>query len=715
MRSKYKFTEAKDLYVERYAPVPKTMTIWEHAVPLPVLPPPEQIMNSDLPKSKQKFYRTVIPDDLRKWDKEQRDAFIAAEYHKRRNGVWMMIYGKPVYLTGTMYFFMNYWLCEYGGLPEFRWEAVEFFTMWRWIERDPLCYGMLDYKARRMGDTEKALCIEYDYASQVRFSRCGMQNITEKDASDNLARITEAHNNMPFFSKPVSRGSDKSQEKLVFDYPEMRITRKSLLKEKELQEYQSMKDTGIRSLGSVIDFQPTVLKKYDGKRLGRYHLDEAGKMTTMDPVRQLDVIRPCLHLFGGMKIVGKAIITTTVEEIGKGKSLEWANQMWMEADPSVKNDNGRTINGLRRVFRPVTLSAPVNEYGFHEEEQMRKFIDAEVRTMTKKGLLNKLADFKRKNPLDINDVLQPSSEDCLLLPELLDRRLNQINNNLWIDDSSKKPDGSEVVPEWVKGDLVWKEGNPASRQVLWVPSTTGRWTITQHPKIANHMTFDGGFPTPGQRFYYSIGVDPFDHVTSNVRRSDGGIAVYRRYDAVEDGHLELNEAGEVLYPENMKSEQFVCAYQYRHDEPSKFYEDVLKTAIYYGGEILYESNKTAIREYFVNHNFAKYLMMRPRATKSSMNTINKAEVGTPATSSTIEMYTEKLIDHIARRWMCEKIPDLLKDWRMFTGDNRGERDLTVASGFALLGAGKRYSGQPSGDKAKSDLSYKPFRTFRRNI
>ena len=141
-------------YIKSYAPNPKTIRIGEYDVPLPVQPPLEEMINFGVRRRQQIFERTKVPKGLKRQDERDQRKFIQGEWHKRRNGVWYLINGKPVYLTGPAYTFFNYWPVESGGMPDFRMEAVEFFLLWEMVERDKNCFGLLDIKARRLCDTE---------------------------------------------------------------------------------------------------------------------------------------------------------------------------------------------------------------------------------------------------------------------------------------------------------------------------------------------------------------------------------------------------------------------------------------------------------------------------------------------------------------------------------------------------------------------------------
>ena len=68
-------------------------------------------------------------------------------------------------------------------------------------------------------------------------------------------------------------------------------------------------------LGSSIEVRATVKNAFDGRKLRRYTLDEAGKCEEMDVYEAWRIHKQCLRI--GQKMVGKAKITTTVEQMTK--------------------------------------------------------------------------------------------------------------------------------------------------------------------------------------------------------------------------------------------------------------------------------------------------------------------------------------------------------------------------------------------------------------
>jgi len=260
------------LYTKTYAQrLTRNIPGFEVPVPLPDMPPRKEMVNFELNVTKQKFVRTEVPHDIKNWEKKREDQFVADEWHKRLNGVWYLIKGEPVYVTGPAYVFFNYWQTEGGTLPHFRMEAVDYFQVWDFILDSPKCYGLLDIKCRRVGDTEKALFCGWELVTRYKNSNFGMQKTTDDEAWKNFQRVVKSNRFMVYFFKPVPFDSDSPSKRLDFKYPKTKNNKK------QRSAKEDIKYDPKTELGSSIDYRPTELKAYDGERLRYYYLDEPGK------------------------------------------------------------------------------------------------------------------------------------------------------------------------------------------------------------------------------------------------------------------------------------------------------------------------------------------------------------------------------------------------------------------------------------------------------
>ena len=571
------------------------------------------------------------------------------------------------------------------------------FLLWNHIERDEKSFGMIDIKPRRIGDTEKSKYLLWWRAIKWRDSNSGIQDRTEEHAHKLYMTITESNIRMPKFLRAVNRGSTQPQGGLYFTYPEEAVSKKKLQQEEEMVgDYE-----GIPPLNSKIEAMASKPDKFDGARLTTYLFDESGKSIQMDVNELWDIIKKCLSVYNGMVIIGKAILPTTVEEFEDGETVRRLKIMWDGSDPSKLNENGQTKTGLTRVFRDALINGQVDEWGFPDKEATLKFIKNEIKQLEDDKNFEAIDRLKRKAPLKVEDALKVPSIDCVLIPHRLDQQLAflELDNPLYSD-------GTPWKNEVVRGHLVWndrftghvKNGMPS---VSFIPDPTGHWHISQQPTIPNNCYSKGGRWFPGNISDYSIGLDPTEmrmneqdvKKADKMRHSKCGIAIYRKHnplvDSPENGII-TDENGEITNVDMMQTDKFVATWCHRPSNPYDAFIEVLKAAIYFGATVFGESDKTYIINKFHDTGFRNYLQFKSSALSNNPNKKRKsaqtAESGAKSTTNIIDLYTNALKVHIHRRISNNHHKELIEDWRKFKVTNRTFCDLSVASGFALLGA-----------------------------
>jgi hypothetical protein len=682
------FKKKSELYTADWSN-PSFIKLGEFDVPIPTMPPREEMENYGLPRRQQRFRRTVVPRAIRMWDKRMEREFVESEWHKRRNGVWYLINGKPIYLTGAAYVFFNYWYTEKDERPTFRMEAVEWFLFMDMCWWDEHCFGASFWKGRRIGETEKALFYGWERITRYRSSHFGMQHTTDNDAYGNFSRVVNGANKMIYFFSPERKGSSDPKELLEYKYPPEIFTKKKMEGRDDNQFQMRAEDLIRPGLNSRVSYEATKFKRYDGKALVYYYLDEPWKILKEMPViRQVGVIKQAMAVENGTRIVGLMCLTSTVEEINPGQgegTIEVSMKFWSMCDPDARNANGRTTSGLYRMFRSAELSGPIDRFGFHKKKETREAIMNARNDLLKKGFLEEYADLCRRQPLTIEDCFMLPASDCRLMPGLLDRRIREIN-------SSELINGDPYYSPSAMYDLVWK-GGIFGGEVEAILNPNGRWEISQHPSRPNFTRIEDGKIIPGNRAAYEGGADTVDHTKPSGKASKQSLVIHRKYDEVVDGHLEKDPAtGEILDEEvyKMETDQFVCCYVHRSVDPYEGYEDMLKTLIYYGCRVHPETNKPGFLNWLVrlkDGKYTRFIRMRPLSTLQGVRGSSRAAAnkpGTPATTSTINLYTDGLIHYVKRRVNCTHLLTVLKDFRQFNVKNRTKRDITVAAGYALL-------------------------------
>tara|TARA_R100000353_G_scaffold172930_1_gene138721 strand:- start:1620 stop:3050 length:1431 start_codon:yes stop_codon:yes gene_type:complete len=450
------------------------------------------------------------------------------------------------------------------------------------------------------------------------------------------------------------------------------------------------------ALNTVINWKNTTNNAYDGEKLHMLYLDEAGKWEKPTDIREAwRIERTCLIV--GRKVVGKAIVGSTVNPMNKGGN-EYKG-LWYDSDPNERNSNGRTRSGLYRIFIPAydALEGFFDQYGnpvVEDPEQEVEGIDGDFITIGSKTYLkNERRSFK-DNPSELNEVTRqfPFTEDEAFRDSIEGSLFNigkiyqQIEHN------------EELFPDPViKGNFTWKEKD---KEVVFSPTPNGRFRVCWMPDITqrNIVKIDRGKRVAPFGEYGCGGVDSYDlDATVDGRGSKGALHMYNKFS--------LNR------PPNM----FVVEYASRPDLASIFYEDVLMCAFYYGYPLLVENNKYGIVRYFESRGYDGYLMDRPKHLLSSSSHVNVKTKGIPSNSQDViqshAQSIEKYIhEHVGVDSETGEIGKMyfnrtLEDWIGFKIDKRTKFDLTISSGLALLAT------QKPKEKERSNFKEKVF--FRR--
>jgi hypothetical protein len=650
---------------------------------LPVLlpdPPPEHLMrNYHLKKDLQFFQYDTFPADFDYWDPVRKNLYVDQMFHIREHGEWWLIGGRQVYITGRFWKFLNYWTPEKGGRCYFREEAMEFFQVWDYsIEVDGKCLGLLDIKPRRVGDTEKCCFIAYDNATRYSNYHSGLMANDNEKAQESFNRIAVAHNLMCKPFKPIHDGKEIPKESLLLSYPSGIMTKANAA---DTVKYLHP------PLGSLIDFVASTPGQYDGVRLGFFLYDETGKISKYHPMQQIQIVGPTMTIYNDTLVIGKMVLPTTVEDFKNGKTVDQVTSIWNNSNPTEKMVNGRTPTGLYRIFRNAELSADMDKFGFHKrKEEIQRLQDLFHDYMEKKKY-DELTALKRKFPITITDALSMPASDCILLPHLLDAQIGLLRLGL-------NSAGYPLENPGVRGDLLWVNG--IGSEVKWVSNPKGRWFITQHPISPNNNSRKTGRLEPGNRLHYSFGGDPIDDGTGDTsspesKLSRGALVVRRKFNPLidnEDSGIEFMPDGDrgtmkIMNPHRLVTGKPVCSYCHKPDTPQEFFEDALKTAMYYGSAIFLETNRSYVRNMFIQEGFAGFLAMKPKEAVNNPRARNTTkEYGSKSTEFIIDLYIDYLKNDIYEFVGANEHLDLLVDMRSFTGNNRKERDLTVAYGFS---------------------------------
>ncbi len=252
----------------------------------------EQIeLPKELSKIKSVFDWNKYPDTF----KENWYDYIDQEFKNREEGFSFYNNGKPTYITGTHYMYLQWSKIDIGA-PDFRESNRLFFIFWEACKADNRCYGMAYLKNRRSGFSFMSSAELVNQATISSDSRYGILSKSGADAKKMFTdKVVPISINYPFFFKPIQDGMDRPKTELAYRIPASKLTRKKLDANEKLEE--------LDGLDTTIDWKNTGDNSYDGEKLKLLVHDESGKWERPDNIlNNWRVTKTCLRL--GARIIG---------------------------------------------------------------------------------------------------------------------------------------------------------------------------------------------------------------------------------------------------------------------------------------------------------------------------------------------------------------------------------------------------------------------------
>lgn len=636
------------------------------------------------------------------------------------NGYWFFNNGKPTYITGWHYFYLNFWKIDGQYFPDYRDRDRREFLFFNYAytttetfakldktgvaipEEDGhyemidtgkrVCYGVGQNKNRRSGNTNKGLCICYVMGiTHNGTDGVGILSMSGESAEEHMKqKMLPAWRKMPLIVKPLTSSSNDPKA-IVHKAPRTEI--------------------GINSLENAITAAGTAEANfYDGKKLWAILVDESGKAKNLDVRERHAVLQHCLSQGNGSIIHGWEYQPSTAEEMAKGGK---AYKGLLDDSYFYKRNEltGQTRSGLFRLFVPAdeALDGYIDKYGYSvrgsklspqhkamgfkatatqvlmsEREQLLRDSKTDPEAMiTYRGK-------KKQFPLFYDDSWIGGSGDIGFDLEILDKRIAEL---------------SRTEEPTQRGDFEWA-GVPFKSNVIWKPNeTTGSFYVSHllNPNESNLKIKDYYLdPLTGEETVtwrpkyadrFTLGADPFNFKTesqariSNVKTSnskgkgsDGGIAVFWHRDSSIDPDDKPTQ--------EWITNRFICTYRVRKSDNILYAEDVLKACIYYGAMCFPEINIRIVWEKFHQWGYDGYLKYQLDANTGKI----KDYPGVQSLERSKQEGFSWLRDHIALHGMRERHVDLLTEWKTINGiEEMTKYDLLAASMCAGLGTKSSYS------------------------
>ena len=657
---------------------------------------PKDVYSND----NKKWAQLAKPDILKKiktifdwkaYPEEQKDQwhdYIDEEFNRRDGGFWFNNNGKPTYITGTHYMYLQWSKIDVGA-PDFREANRLFFIFWEACKVDTRCYGMCYLKNRRSGFSFMSSAETVNLATISSDSRYGILSKSGADAKKMFTdKVVPISINYPFFFKPIQDGMDRPKSELAYRVPASKFTRKKIDTNEKLEE--------IKGLDTTIDWKNTGDNSYDGEKLSLLVHDESGKWERPDNIlNNWRVTKTCLRL--GSRIIGKCMMGSTSNALDKGGDN--FKKLYNDSDVAKRNRNGQTKSGLYSLFIPMewNFEGFIDKYGqpvFNSPDNDVHGPDGELIDIgvvdhwqnEVDGLKDDqdgLNEFYRQFPRTTEHAFRDETKNSIFN---LVKIYEQIDYNEGISSSAVLTTGNFQWLNGVKDTIVTFNPNPNGRfKISWAPNA----------ELQNRVILKNGIKYPGNEHMGAFGCDSYDiSGTVDGRGSNGSLHGLTKF-SMEDS------------PANT----FFLEYIARPQTAEMFFEDILMACIFYGMPILAENNKPRLLYYFRRRGYRGFSMNRPDKAWNKLSVTEKEIGGIPNSSedikqahaAAIEMYINEHVGELGDGYGDMYFNETLNDWAKFDINKRTKHDASISSGLAIM-ACNRHLYRPNKEKKREPLN-----------
>jgi len=660
---------------------------------------PKEVYESKNKKWEQLEKPTILKNiktifDWKAYPEENKDQwydYIDEEFDRRSSGFWFNNNGKPTYITGTHYMYLQWSKIDVGA-PDFREANRLFFIFWEACKVDTRCYGMCYLKNRRSGFSFMSSAETVNLATISSDSRYGILSKSGADAKKMFTdKVVPISINYPFFFKPIQDGMDRPKSELAYRVPASKFTRKKIETNEKLGE--------IKGLDTTIDWKNTGDNSYDGEKLALLVHDESGKWERPDNIlNNWRVTKTCLRL--GSRIIGKCMMGSTSNSLDKGGNN--FKKLYNDSDVTKRNNNGQTKSGLYSLFVPMEW----NFEGFIDEFGQPVFSTPESEVCGPGGELIDIGVVDHwQNEVDgLKDDQDGLNEFYRQFPRTTehafrDETKNSIFNLVKIYEQIDYNEGIGNDAVISTGNFQWENGVKDSK-VIFYPDPKGRFKIswTPPPNLQNNIIVKNGVRYPGNEHMGCFGCDSYDiSGTVDGRGSNGALHGLTKF-SMEDA------------PAN----SFFLEYIARPQTAEMFFEDVLMACVFYGMPILAENNKPRLLYYIRRRGYRGFSMNRPDKVWNKLSVAEKEVGGIPNSSedikqahaAAIEMYINDHVGHIGDgNYGTMYFNRTLNDWAKFDINKRTKFDAAISSGLAVMGCNRHlYRPNAKVEKPKLNIS-----------
>jgi len=630
-------------------------------------------------------------------------------------GQWQFVNGKPTYIDGWHFEYINFWEFADNTKPDYRDKDRKWYHGLRYVytttespfvidgevqyedvlKRRPkmlkhesrTMIGYLYPKGRRDGATNKHLCAQY-IETRRRF---GVHSGIIADTGDKSEEIfttisVPGWRNQPFFFKPMTSAYDDPSSELAFKPQRSR----KVIDQTQIDQNKS------RALRSRITYSDKASGAfYDGLKMFWIDADEGGKTKEVEVDERHKVLLPCVAQ-GNRAVIGGLIgYPSTVGEMEKKGGMAFFRLSKMSHFEK-RDRSGQTASGLMNFFFPSFegLEGYIDEYGMtviETPEVPIKGINGKMITLGSREAL-----MSKRNILESTGDVEAYNEEVRLYPiwfkECFRTKDGDIGFNVKKIDDQIDAIRFHNEKLGIKGNFKWKDDVKDSIVIFEEDEENGRWFVTKLIAHNNKRYLDGDIWRPDERFSdeFTHSADPFKaNKTQGKRMSLGGGSIFLNYNESIDGKKRIQD---------WITHTTVATYLFRPNTLPEFCEDQLMACLYYNCLSYPEIDVAATWTHFEERGYAGFM-------KYDIDPASKKLKNTPGFTSrgSQQKLFNTLRDYFEKHSHREKHLAFLMQAKDAQGlEDFTDLDLLVAGGGAIMGSNIVYeSDQQKKEKDKT--------------